>query len=68
VYQHRVASTSPKTLLTLDNVFEVLDETCSFVDFIQPWHLDEPSDIVRDELVVDYPFGEFIPFIKVSGK
>jgi hypothetical protein len=28
--------------------------------------LDKPSNIVRDELVVDDPSGEFVPFIDVS--
>lgn len=52
--------------LTPHDVFECIHLTCGFVDFVQPRDLNEPSDVVRQELVVDDPFSQLVPFVQVS--
>jgi hypothetical protein len=52
--------------LTLDDIFEVVDQFTGLEDFVQPRNLNKPSDIVRNELVVDDPSGQFIPLIDIS--
>lgn len=54
--------------LTSNDVLEILDHTSSLVDIVETRDLDEPSDVVRDEFVVDDPFGELVPFVDVSGE
>jgi hypothetical protein len=53
--------------LTLDNILKVLDQASTLEHLVQPWHLDEPADVVRDELVVDDPFRELVPFLQVTN-
>lgn len=52
---------------TPNDILKRIDETAGFVHFVQARNLDEPSDIVRDELVMDDPFGEFVPFFLVPA-
>ena len=52
--------------LTPDDVFEVVHQSTAFEDLVQSGYLDKPSDIVRNEFMVDDPFSKFVPFSKVS--
>jgi hypothetical protein len=52
--------------LTSHELAIVLDGACSFVHLVQPWHLNQPSNIVREQLVIDHPFGELVPLLQVS--
>ena len=52
-----------KCVRTYDNVFECFYGSVRLVNFVQTRNLDQPSHVVRIELVVDDPFRELIPFI-----
>lgn len=51
--------------LTSDDVLKALDGAALFEEVVQSRNLDEPADVVREDLVVDDPFCELIPFIHV---
>jgi hypothetical protein len=48
-------------------LLKVLDQAASFEHLIQARHLDKPTDIVRDELVVDDPFRQLVPLVEVTA-
>lgn len=50
---------------TPDDVFEIFDELGSLEYLVQTRYLDEPSNIVGNEVVPDHPFSEFVPFTQV---
>jgi hypothetical protein len=58
--------TSASSLLTLDDILEIFDQAPAPEHLVQPRNLDEPSDVVRDELVVDDPFRELVPFLQIT--
>lgn len=52
---------------TLDDIPETFDCPTCFEHFVQSGYLNKPSDIIRKELVVDYPFRKLIPFSSRSA-
>ena len=50
-------------MLTSDDTFKVLHLTGHLVNVVQPRNLNQPSDIVRVEFVMDDPFSELVPFV-----
>lgn len=57
-----------KELRTADNILEAVDQPLPLVNFIQSRNLNQPSNIMGDELIVDDPFCKIIPFIHVTKK
>lgn len=57
-----------KELRTADNILETVDQPLTLVNFIQSRNLNQPSNIMRDELIVDDPFCKIIPFVHVAKK
>lgn len=53
--------------LTPNNVLEVVDLLGALEHFIQPRYLDEPSQIVREQLVFHHPFRQFVPLVYVAA-
>ena len=51
--------------LTPDNIFEIVHQSTAFEDLVYPRHLEEPSDIVRHQFMVDDPFSQFVPFTEI---
>jgi poly-beta-hydroxyalkanoate depolymerase len=49
---------------TDDDVLVRLNGPIGFVDLVDSWNLDEPSHVVREELVIDDPFCELIPLVR----
>lgn len=41
----------------MDHIFKVLDSLGSFVNVVESWNLDQPADVVGEELVFDHPVG-----------
>lgn len=52
--------------LTLNNVLEGLDGPVCLIDIVQARHLNEPANIMREQLVPHDPFGELIPLARRS--
>ena len=46
------------------NIFEGPDRTILLVHVIEARYLDQPADVVRVELVVDYPLRKLVPFVE----
>jgi hypothetical protein len=53
--------------LTPEDVLEGLDAPCCLVYIIQPRNLDEPPDLVSDDLVVDHPLRELVPLVEAAA-
>ena len=51
---------------TSDDVFKVFHETILLKQVVKSRDLDQPADIVRKYLILDYPFCKFVPFIDVT--
>ena len=66
----RSKSIEEERLLTPDDFFEIFDSSTLLEDVVQSRNLNEPSNIVRKEFVLDDPFRKLVPFfgITVSGK
>lgn len=45
------------SMLTGNNILKGFDRTVGFIDFVQTRNLDQPSDVVGVEFVIDDPFG-----------
>jgi hypothetical protein len=43
--------------LTGDQIFEGFDGSAPLVNIVEARDLDQPSDVVRKQLVVDHPFS-----------
>jgi hypothetical protein len=52
--------------LTSHELAIILDSARSLVHLVQSWYLNQPSNIVREQLVIDHPFGELVPLLQVS--
>ena len=46
------------------NILEGPDRTILLVHVIEARYLDQPADVVRVELVVDYPLRKLVPFVE----
>jgi hypothetical protein len=53
--------------LTPNDVTEVFDLLRSFEYFVQSRNLNEPSQIVREQFVVNNPFCKLVPLVDVSS-
>lgn len=51
---------------TVDDLFEVVDVAALLEDVVESGDLNEPSDVVGEELVVDDPFGKLVPLAGVA--
>jgi hypothetical protein len=51
----------------LDDILEVVDQAAGFEHLVQARHLNEPADVVRDELVVHDPLGELVPLVGLAA-
>lgn len=51
----------------LDDLLKVVHQASRLVDIEQSGDLDEPPDVVREQLVVDNPCCEFIPLVECSS-
>lgn len=49
--------------LTAQKIFKCVDRPICLVYFVDSRHLNQPADVVRIKLVIDDPFGQFIPFV-----
>ncbi len=49
---------------TDNDILKGLDRSIRLVHVIQSRDLDEPSDVVRVELIVDDPLCELVPFVR----
>ena len=52
--------------ITFHDVLEIINLPSALVHFVQSRYLDEPSNIVRDELIMNDPFRELVPLFYVS--
>ena len=50
-----------------DDLLEVVHKTGCLVHIVQTGHLDEPSHVGREKLVVDNPSSEFVPLFNVAA-
>lgn len=46
-----------------DDLLKVLDRLGGLVDVVQTGYLDQPTNVGREQLVVDHPVGQLIPLI-----
>lgn len=53
-------------LRTADNILETVDQPLTLVNLIESRNLNQPSNIVRDEFIVDDPLCKIIPFMHVT--
>ena len=49
--------------LTAQKIFECVNRPICFIYFVDARHLNQPANVVRINLVIDDPFGQFIPFV-----
>lgn len=62
-----VSSDLEERLKHIDNhLLEVFHETGRLIHIEQTRHLNQPSDVRREELVVDDPSSKFVPFINIA--
>jgi hypothetical protein len=47
----------------LDDLLKVLDRLGGLVDVVQTRDLDQPTDVRREQLVVDHPVGQLVPLV-----
>jgi hypothetical protein len=52
--------------LTDDDLFESFYRASLLVDLIKSRDLDEPTNIVREQIMIDNPFRELVPLIHRS--
>lgn len=57
-----------KDELTLDDLLEVVDGAGLLEDIVEAGDLDEPAHIVGEELVLDDPLGELVPFVLAPAR
>jgi hypothetical protein len=50
-------------LPTPNDVLEGVNRTVLLVDIVQPGDLNQPTNVVREQLVVDDPLREFVPLV-----
>lgn len=50
----------PKQIV--DDLGEALHQFVAFVNVKESWHLNDPAHVVRVDVVVHGPLGEFVPF------
>lgn len=55
-----------KELRTADNILKIVDQPLPLENLIKPWNLNQPPNIMRDELIVDDPFCKVVPFVDVT--
>lgn len=53
-------------LRTADNILKIVDQPLTLENFIKSWNLNQPPNIMRDELIVDHPFCKVVPFVDVT--
>jgi len=54
-------------LLTPDDFFEIFHSSTLLENVIQSRDLNEPSNIVRKEFVLDNPFRKLVPFFGITA-
>jgi hypothetical protein len=52
---------------TDDNFFECVDCTSLLVYLVQSRNLNEPANVVREQIIVDDPFRKLVPLIHGSA-
>ena len=62
----RSKSIEEERLLTPDDFFEIFDSSTLLEDVVQSRNLNEPSNIVRKEFVLDDPFRKLVPFFGIT--
>ncbi len=50
--------------LTTNDVFKCLNRAVGFVNLVKSGYLNQPTNVVRVELVIHDPFRKFVPFIR----
>lgn len=53
--------------LTLNNLCEVFHQAGLSIDVVETWDLNQPSNVMREEFIVDDPFGQLVPFCDAAA-
>lgn len=52
---------------TLNDLFEILDSPVRLINLIQSRDLNEPSDIMTEQSIIDDPRRQFIPLLSAAS-
>ncbi len=52
---------------TSNNILKGLDKSTLFVHVVQSGNLDEPPNVVGEQVIIHDPFGQFVPFVERSA-